>query len=298
MSKGQAALRCAGCVLSACLLLAADLIAGICSAVAYALVALVDRLCDSGAGTVRRKLPWHAQRYATAPVYTASADAAAFGELDEQATLANSTFPIPPSELIQRARRVLASEFGTAAGAQPAALLAEDFQFVAPIVGPLSRDEFLRAFGGFKVKQGFPDLRDNCVFRVDPLEPNRVWFFSRATGTHSGCLNFARPIAATGKRVQSPPQAQSMLFDDSGRCYTLTVGYCMDKRVGNTEGLGGVFALLKAIGNPLPFPEAQRLYTPSLRFEAFERMGKAAEALGFDPATRQRLPPVECSKFK
>ena len=49
----------------------------------------------------------------------------------------------------------------------------------------------------------------------------------------------------------------------------------MDKRIGNTEGLGGVFAFLKAIGSPLPVPEAQRLYTPSLRFEAFERVGKA-----------------------
>jgi hypothetical protein len=61
------------------------------------------------------------------------------------------------------------------------------------------------------------------------------------------------------------------------------VGYCMDKRIGNTEGLGGVFALLKGIGKPLPFPEAQRLYTPSLRFEAFERIAKAGEALGYGP---------------
>ena len=63
----------------------------------------------------------------------------------------------------------------------------------------------------------------------------------------------------------------------------------MDKRIGNTEGLGGVFALLKGIGKPLPFPEAQRLYTPSVRFEALERLGKCAEALGYDPATRKRL---------
>lgn len=27
-----------------------------------------------------------------------------------------------------------------------------------------------------------------AFLEVDPLEPNRVWFFSRATGTHTGPL--------------------------------------------------------------------------------------------------------------
>jgi len=204
-----------------------------------------------------------------------------FGELDVEATLAASTFPIKPEELIKKAKIVLADEFGTRAGADPEALLANDFQFVAPIVGPLGKKEFLKAFGSFKVKEAFPDLSDNSWFYVDPLEPNRVWFISRATGTHTGTLNFGRPIPPTGKVVRAPPQAQSLLFDEEGKVYTVTVGYCMDKRIGNTEGLGGVFALLKGIGQPLPFSEGQRLYTPSLRFEAFERFAKAGEGLGF-----------------
>jgi len=79
-----------------------------------------------------------------------------------------------------------------------------------------------------------------------------------------------------------------MLFNPDGKCYTLTVGYCMDKRIGNTEGLGGLFALLKGIDKPLPFPEAQRLYTPSLRWEAAERVGKAAEALGYGPGASNK----------
>jgi hypothetical protein len=33
-----------------------------------------------------------------------------------------------------------------------------------------------------------------------------------------------------------------MLFDEEGLCYTLTVGYVMDKRVGNTGGMGGTAA--------------------------------------------------------
>ena len=102
-------------------------------------------------------------------------------------------------------------------------LLAADFQFVAPIVGPLTREEFIHAFGSFRVKDAFPDLQQNMWFTVDPLEPNRVWFFSRAKGRHTGTLNFARPIGATNKEVRSPPEASSMLFNEQGKVYTLTV---------------------------------------------------------------------------
>lgn len=214
---------------------------------------------------------------------------AAYGEIDVEATLSRSTFPIKPAELLVKAKEVLASEFGTAEGCD-GSCLSEDFQFVAPIIGPLSKAEFIRAFGSFKLKDAIPDLKDNSWFQVDPLEPNRVWFFARATGTHTGTLNFGTPMKPTGRSIQMPPQAQSMLFDEQGKCYTLTVGYCMDKRIGNTEGLGGVFGILKAVGKPLPFPEAQQLYNPSLRYEAFEHAAKAVESLGFDPASRQRLP--------
>lgn len=271
-----------GNVCTVLLLFAADFISTFVRLPVLSAVYVIDKCTGSGMNTVRAKLPWHSQRYATPPILVRGSGAA-YGELDVKQTLAASTFPIGPDRLVALAKAVLASEFGTASGADPSQLLADDFQFVAPIVGPLGRDEFLNAFGSFKVKDAFPDLQDNSWFQVDPLEPNRVWFFSRATGTHTGTLNFARPIAPTGKQVCSPPQAQSMLFNEDGKVYTLTVGYCMDKRIGNTDGLGGVFALLKGIGQPLPFPEAQRLYNPSLRFEAFERIAKAAEALGFSP---------------
>ena len=65
-----------------------------------------------------------------------------------------------------------------------------------------------------------------------------------------------------------------------GLAYTLTVGYCMDKRIGNSEGLGGLFGILKAVGSPLPIPEGRRLYNPSLRIEAFERVAKVGEDVG------------------
>eukprot|EP00927_Polykrikos_kofoidii_P002324 TRINITY_DN1089_c0_g1_i1.p1 TRINITY_DN1089_c0_g1~~TRINITY_DN1089_c0_g1_i1.p1 ORF type:complete len:294 (+),score=43.39 TRINITY_DN1089_c0_g1_i1:75-956(+) len=281
------ALSILGNVCAATLLLAGDVVTSSITWLVHTSVNMIDRLCGSGQNTVRRKVAWHEPRFTTDPVYMPGRGV--FGELDIAATLARSTFPIKPEALVTKAKEVLASEFGTAAGSD-GSCLAEDFQFVAPIVGPLSKAEFIRAFGSFKLKDAVPDLKDNSWFQVDPLEPNRVWFFSRATGTHTGTLNFGRSIAPTGKAIRLPPQAQSMLFDEQGKCYTLTVGYCMDKRIGNTEGLGGVFGILKAIGKPLPFSEGQRLYTPSLRYDAFEHVAKAIEGIGFDPATGKRLP--------
>lgn len=210
-----------------------------------------------------------------------------WGELDVEATLSNSTFPLKPDILLEKAKEVLGCEFGTVPGSSDS-VLADDFQFVAPIVGPLEKSEFMAAFGSFKVKDAISDLKDNSWFQVDPLEPNRVWFFSRATGTHDGPLNFGSTIAATGKEIRMPPQASSMLFNDQGQCYTLTVGYTMDKRIGNTDGLGGVFGILKAIGHGLPFPEGQKLYNPSLRYEAFERLAKVGEAFGFGPTAESK----------
>ena len=101
---------------------------------------------------------------------------------------------------------------------------------------------------------------------MDPFEPSRVWYTARAVGTHTG--PFAKTLPATGKRVESPPQACSMLFDEAGACTQLTVGYVMDKQIGNTGGLGAVFGILYAIGYPLPFPEAQP-WQSSWQYTAF-----------------------------
>lgn len=282
------ALSVLGNTIAVSILLAGDVVTSSVTWATRCLVDIVDFICGSGYNTARKKVSWHAQRCSTEPVYSDDA-AGAYGVLDVEATMKRSSFPIKPEALVAKAKEIIACEFGTAQGAD-SSCLAEDFQFVAPIVGPLTKAEFMRAFGSFKVKEAFPDMKGNQWFHVDPLEPNRVWMVSRAMGTHTGTLNFGLGVPATGKQVRSPPEAQSMLFDEAGKCYTLTVGYCMDKRIGNTEGLGGVFAFLKAVGKALPFPEAQRLYTPSLRYEAFEHLAKAIEGLGFDPATKKRLP--------
>ncbi|KAJ1447772.1 hypothetical protein M885DRAFT_471630 [Pelagophyceae sp. CCMP2097] len=281
-----------GNALTAFTLLVADVVVSPVTFIFRGIVDGIDYVCGSGKNTSRAKVPWAPQRFATEPIYVK--DGLIPGELDVDAMLKKSDCAYAPEDLIMRTKKVIATEFGTAEGCSPDDLLAADFQFVAPIVGPLGREEFLRAFGSFKVKDAIPDSKDNSWFTVDPLEPNRVWWFSRLTATHTGPLNFGGSvIPGEGKEIRMPPQASSMLFDADGKVYTMTVGYTMDKRIGNTQGLGAVFGILSAIGKSLPFPEAQKLYTPSLRFEAFERVAKTVEECGFDPNTQQAIPAKE-----
>jgi len=187
--------------------------------------------------------------------------------LDEEELLRNSAFPIAPEELIARTQAILACNNGASAPE----MLAEDFQFVGPVVGPLGKEAFLRAFSSFDVYDAFPDLQGRFHhFRVDPLEPSRCWYTSRAKGTHSGTL--ANLIPATGKLVDTPPQACSMKFNEEGLCTQLTIGYVMDRNLGNTGGVGGVYGLFYAVGAGLPFPEAQP-WQRSPQYELFVQAG-------------------------
>ena len=72
---------------------------------------------------------------------------------------------------------------------------------MGPVVGGaggLTKTEFLEAVGGFNIKEAFPDLDPGFHhFRIDPFTPDRVFFTSRATGTHLGPFLGNEP---TGKR--------------------------------------------------------------------------------------------------
>lgn len=105
--------------------------------------------------------------------------------VDEAGMLAQSTFPIAPEDLIAKCKLILAKNNG---GEDPS-LLAADFKFVAPVVGPLKKEPFLAAFQSFKLDEGFPDAKFNYYhFRVDPFEPSRVWYDARFFGTNTGDL--------------------------------------------------------------------------------------------------------------
>ena len=194
--------------------------------------------------------------------------------VDEAGMLAASTFPIPPADLIAKCKLILAKNNG---GEDPS-LLASDFKFVAPVVGPLEKERFLAAFQSFKIDEGFPDAKFNYYhFRVDPFEPSRVWYDARFVGTNTGPL-IGGTLPATNKKVESPPQSCSMCFNERGECTQLTVGYVMDKQLGNTGGLGGVYGILYAIGYGLPFPEAQP-WQKSVQYDLFQRFSGATQEL-------------------
>jgi hypothetical protein len=194
---------------------------------------------------------------------------------DDEKMLAETGFSIAPEELTFLAKRFLASRGGF--GADPE-LLAESFSFIGPVVGPLSKEAFLGAISSVDIATGFPDFDPQFHnFRVDPYEGDRVWYTARGRGTNTGPLPPFAP-AATGKSLVNPPQACSLTFNDKGEVTKYTIGYVMDRDVGNTGGLGGLYGIMFAIGKPLPFPEAQP-WKMSKRYWAFNAFGNFVSKL-------------------
>lgn len=195
--------------------------------------------------------------------------------LDEAALLKASDFPIAPDALIEKAQTFMAYNNGL----DKPELFAEDFVFVAPVVGPIGKEAYVRALQGFDLASAFPDLNDRAHhFRVDPLEPSRVWWTVRGVGTNTGSSQSPALKTPTGKAYEAPPEAVSLRFSPDGKVSQMTVGYVMDKTLGNTGGLGGVFGILYAIGKPLPFREA-RPWKPSLKYRFFQKLGAFLEKL-------------------
>ena len=124
--------------------------------------------------------------------------------IDVDSTIKKSAFPFNPEELIRRSKAIIKSNFGV----NDPDLFSEDFQFIFPIVGPLSKIEFLTAFAQFRLEDAAPDKAENFFgFTIDPVEPNRVWFFTRPTLTHTGPLGFfGKTVKPTNQRVIQTPQ--------------------------------------------------------------------------------------------
>lgn len=198
------------------------------------------------------------------------------GAVDEEALLAASAFPIAADDLIARAKEVLnpAVKLGQADGG---ACLADDFEFVAAVVGPIGKDEYLNALGSFKLEDSFEIQPNFFGFSVDPLQTNRVWFFTRQEGTHVAEFMGAK---ATGNTLVLPPQAHHIDFDKDGKIKEFGF-YTCDRRQGNTGGLGGAFGYFYGVGKPLPIPECQP-YKKSFRFRLLGFVGSLARKLKRD----------------
>ena len=155
--------------------------------------------------------------------------------VNEASLLSTSTFPISPPALVARAKECLR----LGAGVEDPSILAQDFEFCAPFVGPIGKDEYVGALKSFDLLTAFPDM-DQQYYNIhcDPFDHDRVWWSTRPTATHTGNLFGKEP---TGNRLELPPQTNSFKFTEAGLIKEMTVGYVLDRRQGNTGGLGGAF---------------------------------------------------------
>jgi hypothetical protein len=178
--------------------------------------------------------------------------------------------PVRNGALEQRARayfslgNTVVQQLGPTNPEDLEAALDPRFEFVAPLVGPLSKEAIISATTGLDLGQSMPDFDARYHdFRQDPDDPNRVWATMRVRGTQTGVLSFAGQDAlptSPPRRVESPPEAVSLRFTDAGLLRELTTGYPMDKRCGTTGGLGGLFGILEGLGKPLPTPLTRSTY--------------------------------------
>lgn len=161
---------------------------------------------------------------------------------------------LPEERLLELTASMLAADFGTE---EPSLLSDERFEFAGPVVGPLDKASFVGASRGLRIAEGLPDLQLNCRdVSICPYDVNRVWYTTAPTGTHTQTLRLGeKEHAPTGRTWISPPERGSMTFDKDGKCIAITGGYVMDRRMGNTEGLGGVYGLCVALELPTPTPK-------------------------------------------
>jgi hypothetical protein len=169
---------------------------------------------------------------------------------------------VTDDQKIASARRFLIDGNGFYAPPKPE-LLADDFVFRAPVVGPLCKADYIATMTLFKLWEALPDIKANDYgWVVDPSSPMTVRCFVRNTGTHAGPLDVGSVVLPpSGKRYEGSTESISITLNGDGKVRALTAGYVVDRFAGNGGGLGAVAGILVAIGLPVPKP-----YGPVFRF--------------------------------
>ena len=169
------------------------------------------------------------------------------GEVDYEALETANTFPHSAQTLIDRARTVLGPDV-LLGQKDDGACLSEKFEFVAAVVGPIGKDEYLGALANFKLEESFDIAPNFYGFAVDPMQRNRVWFFNRQTAVHKANFLGADPKEdASENELTLPPQCYHIDFDEDLNMQEFGF-YTVDRRQGNTGGLGGAFAYMYGVG--------------------------------------------------
>ena len=137
-----------------------------------------NRPVSSGTRALGLRLSMQAPDVVTKDVVAKDVVASKSMFVDEGSVLKANKFPLKPEVLIAKAKAFLESRDGLI---PDAALLADDFVFMGPVVGPLSKDAFLSALGTVGTKTAFPDFQQQCyAFSVDPFD-GRVWYSSSSS---------------------------------------------------------------------------------------------------------------------
>lgn len=119
--------------------------------------------------------------------------------------------PFPETVMISLAKGVLFAKLG----AEDPSLLAKNFAFLTPTVGPIGKNKFVESYAA----EQFGEFEGDYLFnnyRVDPYDPYRVWV----------------DVKLLGSGLEGPPQAWSFTFDDDGFCTRITGGAIMDPSIG------------------------------------------------------------------
>ena len=124
----------------------------------------------------------------------------------------------------------------------------DEFVFRAPSIGPLCKRDYMQTMTALNTYNGYPDLAPNAFgHAIDPANPLKCIFWTRATGT------FSKPWNPFGKRLDGipfatiqpnnrvaklPTECYSITFTPEGKAKELTAGYVVNRFEGNTKGLG------------------------------------------------------------
>jgi len=167
--------------------------------------------------------------------------------------------PAADHPLINLANDLLYRKSGFYSAADPD-VFSSDFIFRGPYIGPLNKKDYLDTMGTFKIYEAIPDINPNAWgWSIDPIDPNRVWFMVRNTGTFTGKpgigLGSSLPsFPPNGAKIKGCPETFSMVFDSQQKLKHLTVGYVADRFEGNVSGKGAAVGIFNAIGLPFPRP--------------------------------------------
>ena len=121
--------------------------------------------------------------------------------------------PFPDTVMIQLAQDVVGSNFGL----HDPKLLADNFSYLEPSMGPFNKMVYLEKFSEFGILDAVTDMDYGITnYRVDPNNPYRVWVDIRAKGTRTGAIGRAIPKISNAKYEAAPEAMVS-----SSRCSIL-----------------------------------------------------------------------------